>query len=151
MNSPFNLAKPIAIGSDHAGFEYKEAIISLLEGKGLQYLDFGAPSSDAADYPDFAHPVSLAVEKGDVAFGILLCGSANGVGITANKHSGIRAAVCWGDEIASLARQHNNANILCLPARFVSLQDAEEMVEVFMTTPFEGGRHQARVNKIACH
>lgn len=149
MNSPFNLTKPIAIGSDHAGFEYKEAIVSLLEGKGLQYLDFGARSTDAADYPDFAHPVSLAVERGDAAFGILLCGSANGVGITANKHKGIRAAVCWGDEIASLARQHNNANILCLPARFVSLMDAEEMVEVFMTTPFEGGRHQARVNKIS--
>lgn len=149
MNSPFNLAKPIAIGSDHAGFEFKEAIISLLEGKGLQYLDFGAHSSASADYPDFAHPVSFAVENGDAAFGILLCGSANGVGITANKHKGVRAAVCWGDEIASLARQHNNANILCLPARFVSLQDAEEMVEVFMATPFEGGRHQNRVDKIS--
>ena len=150
MNSPFDLGKPIAIGSDHAGFEFKEAIISLLEGKGLQYLDCGAHSRASADYPDFAHPVALAVERGTVAFGILLCGSANGVGITANKHAGVRAAVCWGDEIASLARQHNNANIICLPARFISLEDAEEMVEVFMATPFEGGRHQTRVDKIGC-
>jgi ribose 5-phosphate isomerase B len=150
MNSPFDLGKPIAIGSDHAGFQFKEAIISLLEGKGLQYIDYGAHSKAAADYPDFAHPVAMAVELGSAAFGILLCGSANGVGITANKHAGVRAAVCWGDEIASLSRQHNNANIICLPARFVSLEDAEEMVEVFMATPFEGGRHLARVNKIKC-
>jgi ribose 5-phosphate isomerase B len=149
MNFPFDLSKPIAIGSDHAGFDFKEAIISLLEGKGLQYLDFGAHSSVSADYPDFAHPVAMAVESQKAAFGILLCGSANGVGITANKHAGIRAAVCWGDEIASLARQHNDANVLCLPARFISLEDAEEMVEVFMATPFEGGRHQNRVNKIS--
>lgn len=148
MNSPFDLSKPIAIGSDHAGFELKEAIISLLEGKGLRYHDYGAHSTASADYPDFAHPVSLAVERGTAAFGILLCGSANGVGITANKHAGVRAAVCWGDEISSLARSHNDANIICLPARFVSLVDAEEMVEVFMTTPFEGGRHAARVGKI---
>jgi ribose 5-phosphate isomerase B len=148
MNSSFDLGKPIAIGSDHAGFDFKEAIISLLEGKGLQYIDFGAHSKSAVDYPDFAHPVAQAVELGSVAFGILLCGSANGVGITANKYPGIRAAVCWGDEIASVARQHNNANIICLPARFVSLQDAEEMVEVFMMTPFEAGRHLTRVNKI---
>jgi ribose 5-phosphate isomerase B len=149
MNSSFDLSKPIAIGSDHAGYDMKEAIISLLEGEGLQYQDFGAHSSDAADYPDFAHPVAMAVEMGTVAFGILLCGSANGVSITANKHPGIRAAVCWGDEIASVARLHNDANVLCLPARFVSLQDAEEMVEVFISTPFEGGRHQHRVNKIS--
>ena len=151
MTSPFDLSKPIAIGCDHAGFNYKEAIISLLDGKNLRYKDFGAVSASSVDYPDFAHPVARAVEKGEAAFGILLCGTGNGVGITANKHEKVRAAVCWGDELASLARQHNDANVLCLPARFISLDDAEEMVEIFMTTPFEGGRHLARVQKICCH
>jgi len=150
MNSPFDLGKPIAIGSDHAGFDYKEDLISFLEAKGLPFNDFGTHSRDSVDYPDFAHPVALAVEVGNVAFGILVCGSANGVAITSNKHQGVRAAVCWGEELAKLSREHNNANIICIPARFVREGDAEKMVSVFMTTAFEGGRHATRVDKIAC-
>lgn len=146
----FNLQLPVAIGCDHAGFDYKEAIISFLEGKGIAFTDFGTHSTDSVDYPDFAHPVALAVEKGEAAFGILLCGSANGVAITANKHQGIRAAICWGEELAQLARQHNNANIICIPARFVREGDVEKMIDLFIHTPFEGGRHENRVNKIAC-
>ncbi len=150
MEPNFDLGKPIAIGSDHAGYEWKEHIISYLEGKDLQFEDFGTHSTDSADYPDFAHPVAKAVESGNYAFGVLVCGSGNGVCITANKHQGIRAALCWDDEIASLARKHNNANIICIPARFVSEAVAQEMVDVFMTTGFEGGRHAGRVDKIGC-
>ncbi len=150
MKSSFDLSKPIAIGSDHAGFEMKEALISFLEGKGLAFKNFGTYSPDSVDYPDFAHPVALAVESGEFAFGILLCGTANGVAITANKHQQIRAAICWGEEIAKLVRQHNDANILCIPARFVNKQDAEKMVDSFISTAFEGGRHANRVGKIAC-
>lgn len=150
MNAIFDFSKPVAIGSDHAGFEYKEDLISYLEAKEIAYTDFGAHSTDSVDYPDFAHPVANAVEKGEAAFGILLCGTANGVAITANKHQGIRAALCWGEEIAQIVRKHNNANIICIPARFVREGDAEKMVELFMTTEFEGGRHQNRINKIAC-
>lgn len=150
MHSPFNLHKPIAIGSDHAGFDYKEDLISFLEGKGLPFKDFGTHSKDSVDYPDFAHPVAEAVEKGEAAYGILLCGTANGVAMSANKHPGIRAAICWGEEIAKVVRQHNNANIICIPARFVREGDAERMVALFMTTEFEGGRHARRVEKISC-
>ena len=150
MNSPFDISKPVAIGSDHAGFDYKEQLISFLEGKGLPYEDFGTHSKNSVDYPDFAHPVASAVESGNYAFGILLCGGANGVAITANKHQGIRAAVCWGEELAQLSRLHNNANIICIPARFVREGDAEKMVQLFMNTEFEGGRHELRVEKIAC-
>jgi ribose 5-phosphate isomerase B len=150
MHSPFNLSKPIAIGSDHAGFDYKEDLISFLEGKGLPFTDFGTHSRDPVDYADFAHPVAKSVEKGESSFGILLCGSANGVAITANKHQDIRAAICWGEELSKLAREHNNANIICIPARFVREGDAEKMVNIFMNTAFEGGRHATRVNKIAC-
>jgi ribose 5-phosphate isomerase B len=150
MSSPFNLSMPIAIGCDHAGFEYKEDIISFLEGKGLEYEDFGTFSVDSVDYPDFAHPVAIAVEQHKYAFGILLCGSANGVAITANKHQHIRAAVCWGEELAELARKHNDANIICIPSRFVREGDVEKMVEIFIHTEFEGGRHEKRVEKIAC-
>ncbi len=150
MEPNFDLGKPIAIGSDHAGYEWKEHIISYLEGKDLQFEDFGTHSTDSADYPDFAHPVAKAVESGNYAFGVLVCGSGNGVCITANKHQGIRAALCWDDEIASLARKHNNANIICIPARFVSEAVAQEMVDVFMITGFEGGRHAGRVDKIGC-
>lgn len=150
MNSAFDFSKPIAIGSDHAGFDYKEELISFLEGKGLPFRDFGAHTKDPADYPDYAHPVATAVEAGEAAFGILLCGTANGVAITANKHQGVRAAICWGEEIAQLVRQHNDANIICIPARFVREGDAERMVQVFITTAFEGGRHKSRVEKIAC-
>jgi ribose 5-phosphate isomerase B len=148
--SPFNLKLPIAIGCDHAGFDCKEDRISFLEGKSLAYKDFGCYSKDSVDYPDFAHPVAEAVEKGEFAFGILLCGTANGVAITANKHQGIRAGLCWDLEIAELVRKHNDANIICIPARFVRDGDAEKMVDIFMNTSFEGGRHQNRVNKISC-
>jgi ribose 5-phosphate isomerase B len=150
MHSPFDLSKPVAIGSDHAGFEIKEDLISFLEGKGLTYKDFGTYNTESVDYPDYAHPVATAVESGDYAFGVLLCGTANGVAITANKHAGIRAAICWGEEIAQLVRKHNNANIICIPGRFIREGDADKMVNIFMTTDFEGGRHQRRVEKIAC-
>lgn len=150
MHSPFDLTKPVAIGCDHAGFDYKEDLISFLEGKGIQFKDFGAYSTESVDYADFAHPVAKAVEGGEASFGILLCGSANGVAITANKHQGIRAAICWGEELSQLARSHNNANVICIPARFVREGDAEKMVNTFMTTEFEGGRHERRVQKIAC-
>lgn len=150
MHSQFDLSKPIAIGSDHAGYDYKEDLISFLEGKGLPFKDYGTHSKDSVDYADFAHPVSTAVENGEASFGILLCGSANGVAMTANKHQGIRAAVCWGEELAQLAREHNNANIICIPARFVREGDAEKMVALFITSDFEGGRHLRRVEKIAC-
>ena len=148
--TPFNLKLPVAIGCDHAGFDCKEDLISFLEGEGIAFKDFGTYDKHSADYPDFAHPVASAVEKGEAAFGVLLCGSANGVAITANKHQGIRAAICWGEELAELSRKHNNANIICIPARFVSTPEAEEMVNVFINTEFEGGRHQTRVGKMAC-
>jgi ribose 5-phosphate isomerase B len=138
----------IAIGADHAGFDYKEAITKWLNADGLK--DFGTYSPDSVDYPDFAHPVASAVENGEFDFGILICGSANGVAITANKHQGIRAAICWNEELASLARKHNNANIVCIPARFISIDEAEKIVKTFLETDFEGGRHANRVGKIAC-
>jgi ribose 5-phosphate isomerase B len=144
----FDLKKPIAIGCDHAGFDCKEDLISFLEGEKMVFKDYGCYSKDSVDYPDFAHPVARAVESGEAAFGILLCGSANGVAITANKHAGIRAAICWGEELAELARKHNDANIICIPARFVRDGDAEKMLDTFMNTAFEGGRHLNRVVKI---
>lgn len=150
MNTLFDVSKPIAVGADHAGYDYKAQLISFLQSKELPVKDMGTYSSESTDYPDFAHPVASAVENGEAAFGILVCGSANGVAITANKHQGVRAAICWLSEIASLARQHNDANVICVPARFVSVQEATEMVETFLNTPFEGGRHQSRVEKIAC-
>jgi ribose 5-phosphate isomerase B len=150
MNTEFDLSRPVAVGADHAGFEYKSQIVRFLEEKGLAVRDFGTNSPDSTDYPDFAHPVSLAVESGEASCGILVCGSANGVAVTANKHQGIRAAICWLTEIAVLARKHNNANIICVPARFVSVDSALEMVDTFLTTSFEGGRHAKRVEKIAC-
>ena len=150
MNTSFDLTKPIAIGSDHAGFEYKQAIIQWLTEKCFAIKDIGTHSADSVDYPDFAHPVADIVESGEVAFGILLCGSANGVAITANKHQHIRAGLVWENEVASLVRRHNNANIVCIPARFVALPLALEIVETFISTAFEAGRHETRVNKIAC-
>ncbi len=146
----FDHSKPIAIGCDHAGFDCKQTLISYLEKEGLLFKDFGTFSNDSVDYPDFAHPVANAVENGEASFGILLCGSANGVAITANKHASIRAAICWAEELALLARKHNDANIICIPARFIQQGDAEKMVSLFMTTSFEGGRHANRVNKIPC-
>jgi ribose 5-phosphate isomerase B len=140
----------IAIGADHAGFELKEHLKQLLEKKGYHARDFGTHSAESADYPDFAHPVSLAVEKNEFDLGLLVCGSANGVAMTANKHQGIRAAICWTEELAGLARQHNNANILCIPARFVSEELAEKILDRFLNSSFEGGRHQRRVDKMSC-
>ncbi|MBB6003700.1 ribose 5-phosphate isomerase B [Arcicella rosea] len=142
--------KKIAIGGDHAGFDYKAELITYLTAKGYEVNDFGPYSNASCDYADFAHPLSLAVESKEYTFGILLCGSANGVAITANKHQGIRAGLAWNAEVSSLIRQHNDANVLCIPARFVTLEEAIEITNVFLTTEFEGGRHQLRVNKIPC-
>jgi len=150
MNDFADLNKSIAIGSDHAGFEYKEVLKKWLSGKGFNVIDFGTTSLDSVDYPDFAHPVATSVENNQAKLGVLLCGSANGVAITANKHQHIRAAICWNTEIAQLARRHNDANIICIPARFVSTTEAVEMLDAFINTAFEGGRHTNRVNKIAC-
>ncbi len=140
----------IAIGADHAGFELKEHLKKLLEKEGYSTKDFGTFNLDSADYPDFAHPVSFAVEKKELDLGLLVCGSANGVAMTANKHQGIRAAICWTEELAGLARQHNDANVLCIPARFVSTELAEKILHKFLQSSFEGGRHAKRVGKISC-
>jgi len=140
----------IAIGSDHAGFDYKTEIIDHLKHLGHDVQDYGPSSTDSVDYPDYAHPVSSAIENGEHTLGILICGSANGVAITANKHQGIRAAIAWQNEIAALARQHNDANILCIPARFIDMDLSKKIVTTFITTDFEGGRHANRVNKISC-
>jgi ribose 5-phosphate isomerase B len=142
--------KKIFIGADHAGFYYKKIIINHLKSLGYEVVDKGTYSEQSVDYPDFAHPVAEAVETGVADLGILICGSGNGVAITANKHQGVRAALCWTKEIAALARQHNDANIISLPARFVAVEEAISIIDTFLNTPFEGGRHQNRVNKIAC-
>lgn len=139
----------IAVGCDHAGFDYKEAIKNSLESAGYTVKDFGTFSRDSVDYPDFVHPVSNSIENKENDFGILLCGSANGVAITANKHQHIRAAIAWKNEIAELARKHNDANVLCIPSRFVNLDEATEFVFTFLNTPFEAGRHALRVKKIS--
>lgn len=140
----------IAIGNDHAGTEYKFAIITLLKERGIEVINHGTDSEESVDYPDFIHPVASDVEKGNVNFGIIICGSGNGASMAANKHQGIRSALCWTKEITALARQHNNANILGLPARFISKPQALEMVQTFLDTSFEGGRHQGRIDKIPC-
>ena len=141
----------ISIGSDHAGFDCKEFIKKAATASGkYQLTDAGTYSADSVDYPDFAHPTPSFVENGEAAFGILLCGSANGVAMTANKHQHIRAAICWENDVAAIVRKHNNANIICLPARFVALPLALEMIETFMNTAFEGGRHERRVDKMPC-
>lgn len=141
----------IAIGNDHAGTEYKFAIVKHLESKGITIINYGTNSNDSVDYPDFVHPVADDVENNKVDYGILICGSGNGVSMTANKHQGVRAALCWNKEITALARQHNNANILSIPARYTAMQQVLEMVDTFLQTPFEGGRHQTRVDKIPLH
>lgn len=140
----------IAIGNDHAGPEYKKAIVQLLESKGIEVINYGTDTTDSVDYPDFAHPVAKDVASKKVDLGIVICGSGNGIAMTVNKHQEVRAALCWTKEIAALARQHNDANIVSIPARFTSIQQAVEIVETFISTDFEGGRHQNRVNKIAC-
>jgi ribose 5-phosphate isomerase B len=139
----------IAIGGDHAGYDLKEYLRTYLEEK-HEIIDFGPHSDDSTDYPPFAHAVSEAVEKNSVDFGILICGSANGVAMTANKHAHIRCAICWDVELATLAKAHNNANIIALPARFITEDKAKKIVASYMETEFEGGRHQRRVDKIPC-
>ena len=141
--------KVIALGADHAGFEYKNLIKSKLESEGFDVIDMGTNSADSVDYPDFIHPVADSIENKKADQGIIICGSGNGVAMTANKHQGIRAAIAWNNDLAALARQHNNANILAIPARFVNEDLALSMVDVFLKTDFEGGRHQRRVDKIA--
>ncbi|MFN3756646.1 MAG: ribose 5-phosphate isomerase B [Flavobacterium sp.] len=140
----------ISIGNDHAGPEYKKAIITFLEKQGHQLINHGTDTTDSVDYPDFGHPVAEDVTSGRADLGIVICGSGNGISMTVNKHQGVRAALCWNKEIASLARQHNDANIISIPARFTAIPQAVEMVDTFLNTSFEGGRHQNRVDKIRC-
>lgn len=140
--------KQIAIGSDHAGFEYKSFVISFLQSQGIVVKDFGTYSTESVDYPDYVHPLCQSIENGDFAMGVLICGSGNGVAMAANKHAQIRAALCWNKEIASLARKHNDANVICIPARFIAKEYAQELIQTFLSTDFEGGRHQRRVEKI---
>lgn len=142
--------KKIAIGCDHAGFPYKNSIVAFLKGRGIEVIDFGTDSLESVDYPDFVHPVAEQVKNSGADLGVLLCGSGNGVAMTANKHQEIRAAICWREDLAALARQHNNANIIAIPVRFVSEELALSMVRIFTETDFEGGRHARRVSKIAC-
>ncbi|MDD2646010.1 MAG: ribose 5-phosphate isomerase B [Bacteroides sp.] len=140
--------KTIGICSDHAGYEIKQFVKLWIEKKGWAYKDFGAFSQESMDYTDVAHPMAEAIEKGEFEVGISICGSGNGISMTLNKHAGIRAALCWNKEIAKLAKTHNNANVLSLPGRFISINEAEEMLEVFFSSEFEGGRHQRRIDKI---
>jgi ribose 5-phosphate isomerase B len=140
----------IAIGNDHAGPEYKNAIVEMLEANQHTVINHGTDTHDSVDYPDFGHLVARDVTSGHCDYGIVICGSGNGINMTVNKHAGIRAALCWNKEIAALARQHNNANILSIPARYTSIAQAVEMVKTFLTTDFEAGRHQQRVDKISC-
>lgn len=140
----------IAIGADHAGFELKSRVLDFLKERGIEAKDFGAYSLESVDYPDFAHPVAEMVESGNADLGIVICGSGNGINMAVNKHQGIRSALCWQPELAALARQHNNANVLALPARFIDENTALECVESFLNSSFEGGRHERRVNKISC-
>lgn len=140
----------IAIGNDHAGPEYKFAILEMLLAKGHDVTNYGTNSSDSVDYPDFGHAVAKDVNDDQVDFGIIICGSGNGIAMSANKHQNVRAALCWTKEIAVLARQHNDANIISIPARFTSIPQVLEMVDTFLKTDFEGGRHATRVNKISC-
>ncbi len=142
--------KNISIGGDHAGYAYKADMIKFLESQNIAVKNYGTDGPDSVDYPDFVHPVAEDVESGNAELGIVICGSGNGVAMTANKHQNIRAALCWSVQLAQLARQHNNANVLAIPARFVSYHLALDMCKAFLETPFEGGRHERRVNKISC-
>jgi ribose 5-phosphate isomerase B len=140
----------ISIGNDHAGPDYKKAIVQFLESKGHQVVNYGTDTEASVDYPDFAHPVATDVSEGKADFGIVICGSGNGIAMTVNKHQKVRAGLCWTKEIAYLTRLHNDANIISIPARYTSIQQAVEIVETFINTEFEGGRHQTRVDKISC-
>lgn len=141
----------ISIGNDHAGTLYKDAIVLLLQNLGYEVKNYGTNSESSVDYPDFIHPVAKDMQSDISDFGIIICGSGNGANMTANKYSKVRSALCWTKEIAMLAKSHNNANILSIPARFTSLEQAKQIVEVFINTPFEGGRHKNRIDKIPCH
>lgn len=141
----------ISIGNDHAGPAYKKAIVAMLIAQGHQITNYGTDSADSVDYPDFAHPVAMDIAQKKADFGIVICGSGNGIAMTANKHQEVRAALCWTKEIAALARQHNDANVLSIPARFTAIEQVLEIVNTFLQTSFEGGRHQNRVDKIACN
>lgn len=147
-NTIIQAGKPVALCSDHAGWATKQAVIKFLDEQGIAYKDFGTYNEDSCDYPDFAHPCALAVESGECYPGIAICGSGEGINMTVNKHQGIRSALCWIPEIALLARQHNDANILAMPGRFLTNEQAIEIVKTYLTTPFEGGRHCRRINKI---
>lgn len=138
----------IGLCSDHAGFDLKMIIEGYLEARGIEFKDYGTNTPESCDYPDYAHPCAEAVQKGEVDKAIALCGSGNGIAMTLNKHRGIRAAICWLPELAALARQHNDANVLVLPARFINEAEAINVVDTFLSTPFEGGRHQRRIDKI---
>ena len=142
--------KPIGLASDHAGFAAKQIVIKLLTEKGIPFRDFGAYSDESSDYADFAHPLASAVEEGECYPGIAVCGSGNGINMTMNKHQSIRSALCWNKEVAYLARAHNNANVLALPGRLLNEEEIYEILVTFLNTPFEGGRHERRVNKIPC-
>jgi ribose 5-phosphate isomerase B len=144
------MSKNIGIACDHAGFDYKESVISHLKSKGYTVTDYGCFSTDSVDYPDFAHQLAQSIENGSNEFGIQFCGSGNGINMSVNKHQAIRSALCWEVEIAELARLHNNANVCTMPARFISLEKALSIIDVFLNTDFEGGRHQRRVDKISC-
>ncbi|MFT4832362.1 MAG: ribose 5-phosphate isomerase B [Psychroserpens sp.] len=140
----------IAIGNDHAGTEYKLAVIGLLKSMNIEVQNYGTDGTDSVDYPDFVHPVANDVENGEVDFGIIICGSGNGASMTANKHQKVRCALCWNKEIVTMAREHNDANILSLPARYISMPQALDMVKTFLETQFQGGRHERRIEKIPC-
>lgn len=140
----------ISIGNDHAGVDYKNAVVKMLQGRGYEVKNYGTDSESSVDYPDFGHPVAIDVASKDADFGVVICGSGNGINMTVNKHQEIRSALCWTKEIAGLARLHNDANIIAIPARYTSVNQAVEMVEAFLDTKFEGGRHQNRVDKISC-
>lgn len=140
----------VAFASDHAGYQLKKHLIEVMENKGYECVDFGTHSEESCDYPDYAHPAAESVERGECDFGIAMCGTGNGIAMTLNKHQGIRAALCWLPEIAALAKQHNNANILVLPARFVSFEEADRILDAYLNNSFEGGRHQRRIDKIPC-
>ncbi|MDG1189308.1 MAG: ribose 5-phosphate isomerase B [Flavobacteriales bacterium] len=144
------MEKKIGIACDHAGFEYKEKLVKLLENKGYTVTDYGCFSTESVDYPDYAHSLAKSLESLENSIGIQFCGSGNGINMSANKHQAIRSALCWEVEIAELARLHNNANVCTMPARFISFEKAVEIVNVFLSTDFEGGRHQRRVDKISC-
>ena len=149
INNTINMKETIPMACDHAGFELKQKVKAYLDSKGFEVKDFGTYSTDSCDYPDYAHQLGAAIEKGDYKRGIVICGSGNGVQMTANKYPHVRCALCWIEEIAALARQHNDANVLSMPARFIDEATAMQIVEAFISTPFEGGRHQRRVEKIS--